>query len=88
MAAAMARQQRRHGNAISYNRRGRGGVVPIEITLIDTEDEYKKYVTLRLLRYIYSNPFRFLIYPWACLIFLLRKAERERWQNILPMLEH
>jgi hypothetical protein len=30
--------------------------------------------------------FQFL--PWACLIVLLKKAEREHWQNILPMLEH
>jgi hypothetical protein len=36
-------------------------VVPMEITFMDMEDEYKKYGTLRLLRYIYSNPFRFLI---------------------------
>ncbi len=36
-------------------------VVPMEITFMDTEDEYKKYGTLRLLRWIYSNAFRFLI---------------------------
>jgi hypothetical protein len=34
-------------------------VVPVEITFMDTEDEYKKYGTLRSLRYIYSNPFLF-----------------------------
>jgi hypothetical protein len=33
--------------------------VPMEITYMDTEDEYKKYGTLSPLRYIYSNPFRF-----------------------------
>ncbi len=36
-------------------------VVPMEITFMDMEEEYKKYGTLRLLRYIYSNPFRFPI---------------------------
>jgi hypothetical protein len=36
-------------------------IVPMEITFMDTEDEYKKYGTLRLLSYIYSNPFRFPI---------------------------
>jgi hypothetical protein len=36
-------------------------VVPMEITYMDMEDEYKKYGTLSPLRYIYSNPFRFLI---------------------------
>jgi hypothetical protein len=36
-------------------------VVPMEITYMDTEDEYKKYGTLSPLRYIYSKPFRFPI---------------------------
>ncbi len=36
-------------------------VLPMEITFMDMENEYKKYGTLRLLRYIYSNPFRFPI---------------------------
>ncbi len=36
-------------------------VVPMEITFMDTEDKYKKYGTLRSLRYIYSNPFQFPI---------------------------
>jgi hypothetical protein len=36
-------------------------VLPMEIAVMDTEDEYKKHGTLRLLRYIYSNPFRFPI---------------------------
>jgi hypothetical protein len=36
-------------------------VVPMEITFMDAEVKYKKYGTLRLLRYIYSNPFRFPI---------------------------
>jgi hypothetical protein len=35
--------------------------MPMEISFIDTEDEFKKYGALRLLRYIYSNPFRFPI---------------------------
>jgi hypothetical protein len=35
--------------------------MPMEITFKDTEEECKKYGTLRLLRYIYLNPFRFLI---------------------------
>jgi hypothetical protein len=34
-------------------------VVPMGITFMDTEDEYKKYGTLTLLRYMYSNSFRF-----------------------------
>jgi hypothetical protein len=49
-------------------------VVPMEIAFMDTEDEHKKYGTLRLLRYIYIQlylGFQFL--PWACLIFLLEK---------------
>ncbi len=37
------------------------GVVPMEITFMDTEDEYKKYGILKSLRYKYSNPFRFPI---------------------------
>jgi hypothetical protein len=36
-------------------------VVPMEITYMDREDDYKKYGTLSPLRYIYSNPFRFPI---------------------------
>ncbi len=36
-------------------------VMPMEITYMDTEDEYKKYGTLSPLRYIYSNPFMFPI---------------------------
>jgi hypothetical protein len=36
-------------------------VVPMEITFMDMEDEYKKYGILRLIRYTYSNPFRFPI---------------------------
>ncbi len=35
--------------------------MPMEITFMDTKDKCKKYGTLTLLRYIYSNPFRFLI---------------------------
>jgi hypothetical protein len=33
----------------------------MEITFMDTEDDYKKYGALKLLRYIYSNPLRFSI---------------------------
>jgi hypothetical protein len=54
-------------------------VVPMETTFMDTEDEYYKYGTLSPLRYIHSNPFRFPIFFWAHLIFLLRKVEREHW---------
>ena len=36
-------------------------VVPMEITYMDMEDENKKYGTLSPLRYVYLNPFRFLI---------------------------
>jgi hypothetical protein len=46
---------------------GEGGNVPMEITIMDMEDKYVKHGTIRSLRYIYSNPFRFLIFPWACL---------------------
>jgi hypothetical protein len=52
---------------IAQHGQGDGGehvapfVVPMEITYMDTEHEYKKYGTLSPLRYIYSNPFRFLI---------------------------
>jgi hypothetical protein len=38
-----------------------GLVVPMEITYLDTKDDYKKYGTLSPLRYIYSNPLRFPI---------------------------
>ncbi len=52
----------RDGNGnIKDDNKGDGYVVPMEITFIDTEDEYQKYGTLRSLRYIYSNPFRFPI---------------------------
>jgi hypothetical protein len=37
------------------------GVVPMEITYMDTEDECKKYGTLSSLRYLYSNQLRFPI---------------------------
>jgi hypothetical protein len=36
-------------------------VVPMEITFMDTKDEYYKYCILSPLRYIHSNPFRFPI---------------------------
>ncbi len=36
-------------------------VVPMEITFMDMEDEYRKYGTLSPLRYKYSNPFGFPI---------------------------
>jgi hypothetical protein len=62
--------------------------VPMEITFMDTEDEYKKYGILRSLRYIYSNPFRFLISSLGLPNFFLRKAERAHWQNLSPMLNH
>jgi hypothetical protein len=63
-------------------------LVPMEITYMDTKDEYKKYGTLSPLRKIYSNPFRFPISSLGLPIFLLGIAERERWQNMLPMTAH
>ncbi len=63
-------------------------VVPMEITFMDTEDEYKKYCIIRSLRYIYSNPFMFLMSSLGTPNFFLRKAERGRWQNRPPMLKH
>jgi hypothetical protein len=63
-------------------------VIPMEITFMDMEDKHKKYGTLRPLRYIYSNPFRFLISSLGLPIFPLRIAERERWQNMPPMIAH
>ncbi len=36
-------------------------VMPMEITFMDMEDKYKKYGSLRSLRYIYSHPFKFPI---------------------------
>ncbi len=53
-------------------------VVPMEITFMDMEDKNEKYGPLRLLRYIYSNLFRFTISSLGLPIFLLRIAERER----------
>jgi hypothetical protein len=57
-------------------------VVLMEITFMDMEDKCKKFGTLRSLRYIYSNPFRFLISSLGLPIFFLRIAEREQWQNM------
>jgi hypothetical protein len=51
-------------------------VVPMEITFMDTENEYYKYGTL--LRYIHSNPFRFPISSLGSPTFFLRIAKRER----------
>jgi hypothetical protein len=58
---------------------GTSPVMPMEITFMDMEDKYYKYGTLRSLRYIYSNPFRFPISSLGSLIFLLKIAEREWW---------
>ncbi len=51
----------------------------MEITFMDMEDEYKKYGTLRLLRYIYSNPFRFLISSLG----LPNIPSQESWEGAL-----
>jgi hypothetical protein len=56
----------------------------MEITLMDMEDNHWKYGTLRSLRYILSNPFRFPISSLGLPIFFLRIAEREQWQNTPP----
>jgi hypothetical protein len=53
-------------------------VVPMEITFMNTEDEYYKYGTLSPLRYIHSNPFRFPISSLGLPTFFLRIAKRER----------
>jgi hypothetical protein len=53
-------------------------VVPMEITFMDTEDEYYKYGTLSPLRNIHSNPFRLLISFLGSPTFFLRIAKRER----------
>jgi hypothetical protein len=45
-------------------------------------------ILLRSLRYIYSNPFSFLISSLGSPIFLLRIAERERWKNMPPTTTH
>ncbi len=58
---------------------GGKSVVPIEITFMDMEDNHYKYGTLRSLRYIYSNPFRFPNSSLGSPIFFLGIAERERW---------
>jgi hypothetical protein len=44
--------------------------------------------TLKSLRYIYSNPFRFPISSLGSPIFFLRKAERDWWQNMLSTTAH
>ncbi len=46
----------------------------------------QKYGILRSLRYIYLNPFRFLISSLGGSKFPSRKSERARWQNVLPTL--
>jgi hypothetical protein len=53
-------------------------VVPMEITFMDTEDEYYKYGTLSPLRYIHSNSFRFPISSLGSPTFFLRIAKREQ----------
>jgi hypothetical protein len=53
-------------------------VVPMEITFMDMENKHNKSGTLRSLKYIYSNPFRFAISSLGLHIFLLRIAEREQ----------
>jgi hypothetical protein len=63
-------------------------VMSMEITFMDMEDKHQKYGTLKSLRYIYSDPFRFLISSLGLTIFFLRKAEREQWQNMLPTTAH
>ncbi len=57
----------------------RKSVVPMEKTFMDTEDEYKKYGTLRSLRYIYSNPFRFPISSLGSPNFSSQKS----WEEVL-----
>ncbi len=46
---------------VNFKDANQDDVVPMEITFMDTEDEYYKYGTLSPLRYIHSNPFRFPI---------------------------
>ena len=58
LALAVAKEEE---TVVMATMTGMATVVPMEITFMDTEDEYKNYGTLRLLRYIYSNPFRFPI---------------------------
>ena len=63
-------------------------VVPMEITFMDMKDAHSKYGTLRSLRYIYSNSFRFLISSLGLHIFFPRIVDKERWQNIPPTTTH
>ncbi len=63
-------------------------VVPMEITLMDMEDNHYKYDTLRSLRYIHLNPFRFLISSLGSPIFFCRVVERERWQKFATKTAH
>ena len=51
-------------------------VVPMEITFMDMEDNHLKYGTLRSVRYVYSNRFRFLISFLASPTSFLRIAKR------------
>jgi hypothetical protein len=67
---------------------GQGHVVPMEITFMDMKDAHSKYGTLRSLRYIYSNPFRFPIASLGLPIFLLSIAERERWRDMPTTTAH
>jgi hypothetical protein len=57
---------------------GMVAVMPMEITFMDMEDNCLKYGTLRSLRYIHSNPFRFLISSFGLPIIFLRIAEGEQ----------
>jgi hypothetical protein len=63
-------------------------VMPMEIIFMDMEDKHLKYGTLRSLRYIHSNPFRFPISSLSLPIFFLRIAERQRWWNMPPRTTH
>jgi hypothetical protein len=63
-------------------------VMPMEITFMDMEDKHYTYGTLRSLRYIYSNPFRFPISFLGLPSIFLRIAEREWWQNMPQTTTH
>jgi hypothetical protein len=47
--------------AYGADEHGSASVMPMEKIFMDMEDKYKRYGTLKSLRYIYSNPFKFPI---------------------------
>jgi hypothetical protein len=73
--------------AYGQSLRGRS-VVTMEITFMDMEDKALKIWYFMITKVHIFNPLQFPISSLGSPIFLLRTAERERWQNMPPMTAH